>query len=46
MDRGVWKATGHGITKRLRHNLTTKQQQEQRGAMSLYSGDPLKLEKT
>jgi len=27
MDKGVWQATVCGITKRVRHNLATKQQQ-------------------
>ena len=26
MDRGVWQVTGHGVTKRVRHNLATKPQ--------------------
>ena len=24
MDRGAWRATVHGVTKRVRHNLVTK----------------------
>ena len=28
MDRGAWWATLHGVTKRIRHNLETKQQQQ------------------
>ena len=26
MHRGAWRATVHGVTKRVRHNLVTKQQ--------------------
>ena len=26
MDRGAWRATTHGVTKRVRHNLAIKQQ--------------------
>ena len=27
MDKGVWQATVHGVAKRVRHNVVTKQQQ-------------------
>ena len=27
MDRGAWRATFHGVAKRVGHNLATKQQQ-------------------
>ena len=29
MDRGAWWATVHGVTKRVGHELLTKQQQQQ-----------------
>ena len=28
MDRGAWRATVHGQSQRVRHDLTTKQKQE------------------
>ena len=28
MDRGAWKAAVHGVTKPVRHDLATKQQQQ------------------
>ena len=28
MDRGAWQATVHGVAKRVRHDLATKQQQQ------------------
>ena len=31
MDRGAWRATVCGITKRVAHNLATEQQQQQTG---------------
>ena len=28
MDRGAWQVTVHGVTKEIRYNFTTKQQQQ------------------
>ena len=35
MDRGAWRATVHGVTKRAGHNLAMKQQSQQQEKMCL-----------
>ena len=35
MDRGAWWATGHGVAKKVEHDLVTKQHQQQMNQFDL-----------